>query len=391
MNTFRNKIKNTYRKNVPELLAILKKYYPDFVYDANPENLKDEIPVFTLHAVETERFHGQLQFLSKNGYRTLTSDQLLEGITGSGNVPGRAVVLTFDDGCESVWTVAYPLLKEFGYNAVSFIVPGLIDAPDSMGSRDPLCTWAQIQEMHESGIVDFQSHTMYHSLIFTSPVIDDFMNPSFDRYMKNFNVPLFREAGIDNISRNADPGMPIFKNDPRFSDRLRYFDDEELRRRCIDHVKNNGGTKFFRNRNWRSKMLDIVEGYRKNHGETGHYETEEERKGVLYEDLLESKEKIEEKLRGKVVHHLCYPWWIGSDLSMELSKKAGYRTNFLGMMPERRTTNKVGDDPYRISRLLGDEFIFRLPGEGRKSLPEVIEDKFLLNYKGFMKKFLPIR
>jgi hypothetical protein len=61
------------------------------------------------------------------------------------------------------------------------------------------------------------------------------------------------------------------------------------------------------------------------------------------------------------------------------------------MMPERRTTNRVGDDPYKISRLLGDEFIFRLPGEGRKSLPEVIEDKFLLNYKGFMKKFLPIR
>lgn len=391
MNTFRNKIKNTYRKNVPELLAILKKYYPDFVYDANPENLKDEIPVFTLHAVETERFHGQLRFLSKNGYRTLTCDQFFECITGSKNIPERAVVLTFDDGCESVWRVAYPLLKEFGHKAISFIIPGLIDVPDGVGGRDPLCTWAQILEMHESGIIDFQSHTMYHSLIFTSPVIDDFMSPSFECYMKNFNVPVFRKDGIDDISRSADPGMPIYKSEPRFSDRLRYFDDEELRRRCIDHVKTNGGPRFFNKYRWRNELLDIVNEYRKTHGESSRYETEEEREGVLYKDLLESKEKIEKKLKGKVVNHLCYPWWIGSDLSMELSKKAGYKTNFLGMIPERRTTNKIGDDPYRIGRLLGDEFIFRLPGEGRKSLPEVIEDKFLLNFKGFMKKFKPIR
>lgn len=387
----RNKIKNTYKKNIPELLGVLKKHYPDFVYDKSPGNLKGEIPVFTLHAVEAERFRGQLRFLSKNGYRTLTCDQFFECITGREKIPERAVVLTFDDGCESVWSVAYPLLKKFGCNAVSFIVPGLIDLPTTGGNRDLLCSWAQIREMHKSGVVDFQSHTMYHSLIFTSPVIDDFMNPSYERYMRNFNVPLYRVDGIDDISRSAEPGMPIYKNAPRFSDRLRYFDDEVLRSRCIDHVKDSGGAEFFGKSGWRNRLLDIVKEYRNATEDSGHFETEEEQAGNLYEDLIGSKKKIEEKLEGKVVNHLCYPWWVGSDLSATLSKKAGYLTNFLGMIPERRTTNRIGDDPYRIGRLLGDEFIYRLPGEGRKSLPEVIEEKFLMNYSSFMKKFLPAR
>jgi hypothetical protein len=71
---------------------------------------------------------------------------------------------------------------------------------------------------------------------------------------------------------------------------------------------------------------------------------------------------------------------------MELSKKAGYLTNFWGIDKERRTRNRVGDDPYKISRFLSDEYIFRLPGEGRKTLRKIMEEKFLHNYNGFIKK-----
>lgn len=405
--TFYKNIKNSYKKNLPELFGLWNKYYPDFVYEKKYEHIKNEIPVFTLHSVEYDKFNEQLQFLSKNGYQTLTADHLFECVIGSKEIPDRAIVLTFDDGCESIWRVAYPLLKKYGYHAVSFIIPGLIienisyypnledlwnglakaeDVSGRIGNRDPLCTWAEIQRMHESGVIDFQSHTMYHSLIFTSPVIDDFMNPSFECYMKNFNVPLFQDAGIDNIERNADLGMLIYKNEPRFSDKLRYFDDEELRKKCVDYVRINGGESYFKKKNWRKGLLGIVGEYRNKYGELGHYESEEEQKEILYKDLCESKQTIEEKLSGKIVNHICYPWWVGSDLSIKISKKAGYLTNFWGMVPERRSRNRIGDDPYRVSRLLGDEFIFRLPGVGRKSLLEIIEKKITLNYKGFIKK-----
>jgi len=41
-------------------------------------------------------------------------------------------------------------------------------------SMDPLCTWQEIREMDEAGVIDFQSHSMYHSLIFTTPFYQGF-------------------------------------------------------------------------------------------------------------------------------------------------------------------------------------------------------------------------
>ena len=116
------------------------------------------------------------------------------------------------------------------------------------------------------------------------------------------------------------------------------------------------------------------------------FESEEEQKENIFTDLLESKRVMEKVLVGKIVNHLCYPWWAGSSLSMEISKKAGYLTNFWGIDEKRRSTNRVGDDPYRVSRFLGDDYLFRLPGEGRKSLRKILEEKLLMNYKGFLKK-----
>jgi len=105
-------------------------------------------------------------------------------------------------------------------------------------------------------------------------------------------------------------------------------------------------------------------------------------------DLKESKKTIESKLPGKTVSHLCYPWWEGCDLSIELSKKAGYLTNFWGIVEETRTSNRVGTNLFRIGRLLGDEFIFRLPGVGRKSLREIFKKKVLNHFNGFIRRLL---
>ena len=242
--------------------------------------------------------------------------------------------------------------------------------------------------MDETGIIDFQSHSLYHSLIFTSPVIGDFIHPGFDFHSMNLNVPIFLENGKENIFRNGQPGMPIYANAPRMSGKKRYFDDIGLREECIKYVNDNGGNDYYKNRNWRRKLFSVVSVYREKHGQFMQFESEEEQRESIFIDLSESKRIIENVLPGKTVNHLCYPWWAGSGLSTEISKKAGYLTNFWGIDEKRRSTNRVGDDPYRASRFLGDDYLFRLPGEGRKPLRKILEEKVNLNYKGFIKKFI---
>ncbi len=69
---------------------------------------------------------ARLAHLADNGYVTLSADEYLAVLRGEREPPARAVVLTFDDGRGSVWSVAAPLLRQHGMKAVVFLVPGRI-------------------------------------------------------------------------------------------------------------------------------------------------------------------------------------------------------------------------------------------------------------------------
>jgi peptidoglycan/xylan/chitin deacetylase (PgdA/CDA1 family) len=389
-------LRKSYHKNIAEVRALANRHYPEFVYACGPATLRDEIPVFTFHSVEPRRFETQLRFLAQNGYQTLTADEVCACLTHRRPIPERAICVTFDDGWASVWAVAYPLLKRFGMKAVCFLVPGLIGDSTARhpnlddvaagaaslaeiggreASAESLCTWAEIRRMHADGVIDFQSHSMYHGLIFTSPEIVDFINPSYDFYKMNFNVPVIRYADADRFSRQVEWGTPIYAFDSRFSGKRRYFDDPAARSACTEFVASKGGAKFFDGSNWRRRLRTLVQMHRRTQPEAGRFESDEESRQSILDDLVRSKKAIECQLPHKAVRHFCYPWWVGSALATNLSKRAGYESNFLGILPERRTRNRAGDDPFRIGRLLSDEYIFRLPGTGRKSFGELLHDK----------------
>ena len=102
-------------------------------------------------------------FLAANGYCTTTADGLLDWIKHGTELPGNTVILTFDDGADNFYRVAYPLLRQYNQTAVLFIAPGLHRTADEepWDSKRP-CTWEELSEMHRSGLVDIQSHTWEH-------------------------------------------------------------------------------------------------------------------------------------------------------------------------------------------------------------------------------------
>jgi peptidoglycan/xylan/chitin deacetylase (PgdA/CDA1 family) len=68
--------------------------------------------------------------------------------------PSRAVVMTFDDGDISNYTLALPMLQEFGFKATFFVTAGFIGQPGTM-------SWQQIRALHEAGM-EIGSHTLTH-------------------------------------------------------------------------------------------------------------------------------------------------------------------------------------------------------------------------------------
>jgi hypothetical protein len=158
-----SQLRRSWEKNWPELHCALRAGMPSFVTSARPREHGTCIPVFCYHIIDPERFGSDLAFLTRNGYTTLDADELLAHMEGEQVAPPRSVVLTIDDGMLDLYTEAYPLLREYDATAVAFIAPGLHErsgAEEDDARR--LCSWTEIEEMHLSTHVDFQSHTLEH-------------------------------------------------------------------------------------------------------------------------------------------------------------------------------------------------------------------------------------
>jgi len=124
------------------------------------------VPVLTYHklsrngthdamTVREADFEAQMRFLRDNGYRVIPLDDLFEFLQFRRQIPARSVVITFDDGWRSVYDIAWPILKKYGYPATLFVYTDLI-----VGSRETL-SWEQVRELSRDGL-DIQCHSKTH-------------------------------------------------------------------------------------------------------------------------------------------------------------------------------------------------------------------------------------
>lgn len=105
--------------------------------------------------ISPQTFGAQLEWLAKNGYRVIRLAELQGFLQGRQPLPPRSVVITIDDGYESVHRHAFPLLKKYGFPATVFVYTDFIGVGDGL-------SWPQLQEMQRSGLVDIQSHSKTH-------------------------------------------------------------------------------------------------------------------------------------------------------------------------------------------------------------------------------------
>jgi poly-beta-1,6-N-acetyl-D-glucosamine N-deacetylase len=90
-------------------------------------------------------FARQLAVLRRYGYRSVSLGQLRALTTGRrAQLPGRPVLLTFDDGLSTDWTVVDPILRRYGFSAVVMINPGNVatKTPSYFLTRGELATMA---------------------------------------------------------------------------------------------------------------------------------------------------------------------------------------------------------------------------------------------------------
>jgi peptidoglycan/xylan/chitin deacetylase (PgdA/CDA1 family) len=101
-------------------------------------------------------FEQQMKYLKENGYQTISAQMLLDFLSYRGGLPEKSVMITIDDGYRSVYNVAYPILKKYGFTAIVFVYT------DFVGISKSAITWDQLKEMKANGF-EIGSHTVSHS------------------------------------------------------------------------------------------------------------------------------------------------------------------------------------------------------------------------------------
>ena len=110
-----------------------------------------------LYVLPVSQFREQMAYLQQEGYRTF----LLEELHALADWPDNAVVLTFDDGHVSNFTLALPILQEYGFKAEFFITTAWIGTPHFMNEE-------QIRALHTAGM-GIGSHGVTHRFLSDLP------------------------------------------------------------------------------------------------------------------------------------------------------------------------------------------------------------------------------
>ncbi|MDD2823195.1 MAG: polysaccharide deacetylase family protein [Candidatus Daviesbacteria bacterium] len=106
-------------------------------------------------SVNPEQFAEQMKYLKDNGFTTISYDTLYAALKKQTVLPTKPIILTFDDAYIDFYYNAYNILRQYGLSATVFVPTGLIGNPAYL-------TWPMIQEMHSSGLVSFEAHSVHH-------------------------------------------------------------------------------------------------------------------------------------------------------------------------------------------------------------------------------------
>lgn len=109
----------------------------------------------TAMRIKTSKFRNQMEAIRQLGITVITLDDFIAWKKGERDIPKKSILLTLDDGWKSVYTDAYPILKEFGYPYTLYLYKNYVDGGGKALTTD------MINEMLKNG-ASIGSHSVSH-------------------------------------------------------------------------------------------------------------------------------------------------------------------------------------------------------------------------------------
>jgi len=147
--------------------------------------------------IPKDTFFQQMEYLKTNKYRVISMKMLLEYLAYKKALPKKSIVITIDDGYKSVYDIAFPILKQYGFTATIFIYTNFIEGRNAM-------TWEQVREIKEAGF-EVGSHTISHADLTIKK-----QGESNRKYTRRMRHEIVQSKAILDLKLNQDTNLFAF-------------------------------------------------------------------------------------------------------------------------------------------------------------------------------------
>lgn len=136
-----------------------------------------QIPILMYHSVADsgpaelspyrtgcQAFRDQMRYLKRNGYYTVSLDDWADAVEARTPLPGRPVIITFDDAYRDFLVNACPALERSNFKATVFVPTDKVGIPadwDPVSEPLQIMTWDELREIVDRGM-SVGSHSASH-------------------------------------------------------------------------------------------------------------------------------------------------------------------------------------------------------------------------------------
>lgn len=108
-----------------------------------------------LYYIAPDAFERQMHLLHEWGYRTISVELLVNAIKEGAELPPKPIILTFDDGSETIYTNALPIMQKYNFTGTAYLVYNYVGTQNYMNPD-------QIRGLYASGW-EIGSHSLTHA------------------------------------------------------------------------------------------------------------------------------------------------------------------------------------------------------------------------------------
>lgn len=147
-------------------------YCPVLTY----HRLTNDISKTTDWTVTPEKFEKDIQGLLENGYTPIFTKDLVAKEKVVGQIPDKPVIIQFDDGYESVYELAYPILLKYNIKAEIYIITDYTSDMPTEHNGNMFLGWMQLRIMENSGLAYVGLHGKSHLPIVSGYTDEEIIN-----------------------------------------------------------------------------------------------------------------------------------------------------------------------------------------------------------------------